>query len=62
MVAAYPWGMSLSQPSRTIVVEPVQGSMTAPAPVEPTPGEPPERVEAPAAPAVEPARATAARP
>jgi hypothetical protein len=49
--------MSLSQPSRTIVVEPVQTSTTAPA--EP-PGEPPRRVEA--APAASPPEQTPARP
>jgi hypothetical protein len=42
--------MSLSQPSRTIVVEPVQLPATA-APPEPREDEPPRRVEAPAAPA-----------
>jgi hypothetical protein len=44
--------VSLSQPSRTIVVEPVQAPATAPAPRE-APDEP-QRVETPA-PAVEPA-------
>jgi hypothetical protein len=42
--------MSLSQPSRTIVVEPVQAAATARAPAEPTPGEPRLRVDAPTAP------------
>jgi hypothetical protein len=42
--------MSLSQPSRTIVVEPVQASTTAPAPAEPPQAEPPRLVDAPAAP------------
>jgi hypothetical protein len=49
---SYPGAMSLSQPSRTIVVEPVQ------APAEPAPAEAPPPVEAPAAPgapALEPA-------
>jgi hypothetical protein len=45
--------MSLSQPSLTIVVEPVQASTTAPAPAEP-----PRPAEAPAAPS--PAAQTAA--
>jgi hypothetical protein len=43
--------MSLSQPSRTIVVEPVQVPAAAPAPPAPAeqpPVEPPRRVEAPA--------------
>jgi hypothetical protein len=42
--------MSLSQPSRTIVVEPVQvpATATAPPPDEKPPAEPPRRVEAPA--------------
>jgi hypothetical protein len=47
-VTAYPWAMSLSQPSRTIVVEPLRVSTAEPAPapdaapaVEPAPaGEP----------------------
>jgi hypothetical protein len=38
--------MSLAQPSRVIVVEPVQATTTAP---EPARDEPPPRVEAPAA-------------
>jgi hypothetical protein len=42
--------MSLAQPSRTIVVEPVQAVAAAPAPAEPPPGEAPGRVEMPAAP------------
>jgi hypothetical protein len=42
--------MSLSQPSRTIVVEPVQAATTASAPAEPTPGEPLPRVDAPTVP------------
>jgi hypothetical protein len=46
--------MSLSQPSRTIVVEPVQAVAAPPAPAEPPP---PRRVEAPAVP--EQATATA---
>ena len=41
----YPLAMSLSQPSRTIVVEPVQDAKAAPAPAEP-----PRRAEAPAVP------------
>jgi hypothetical protein len=41
--------MSLSQPSRTIVVEPVRASTTAPAPAEP-----PRQVEAPAPAAAKP--------
>jgi hypothetical protein len=45
---AYPWGVSLSQPSRTIVVEPVEAPAAVPAP--PGPDEPPRRVEAPPAP------------
>jgi hypothetical protein len=48
--------MSLSQPSRTIVVEPVQAAVTVP---EPPPDETSRRVEAPAAPAP-PAETTAA--
>jgi hypothetical protein len=43
--------MSLSQPSRTIVVEPVQVPVAAPAPPAPAekpPVDRPERVEAPA--------------
>jgi hypothetical protein len=43
--------MSLSQPSRVIVVEPVQASLTAPAPAEAPRNEPPPpRVEPLAAP------------
>jgi hypothetical protein len=41
--------MSLAQPSRTIVVEPVQVPAKAPAPAEP-----PRRTEAPAEPAARP--------
>jgi hypothetical protein len=41
----YPSDMSLSQPSRTIVVEPVQVPAAAPAPAEEPPAEPPRRVE-----------------
>jgi hypothetical protein len=52
--------MSLSQPSRTIVVEPIRAATTAPAPAEPPAGEPPERVEAPTGPS--PPAQTAARP
>jgi hypothetical protein len=37
--------MSLSQPSRTIVVEPVEAPATAPAPAEPPAREPLEPVE-----------------
>jgi hypothetical protein len=35
--AAYPEDMSLSQPSRTIVVEPVQVATPVPAPAQPPP-------------------------
>jgi hypothetical protein len=42
--------MSLSQPSRTIVVEPVQAATAAPAAAEPTPGEPLPRDDAPSPP------------
>jgi hypothetical protein len=59
-LAAYASGMSLSQPSRTIVVEPVQAPITVPAPPEPPPAEAPRRVEAPAAPG--PPAQSAARP
>jgi hypothetical protein len=52
--------MSLSQPSRTIVVEPLEAATTAPAPAEPTSGEPPAGVDAPTAP--RPPAQTAARP
>jgi hypothetical protein len=46
---AYDLVMSLSQPSRTIVVEPIQAPAKAPAPPAPPPAEPPPRVDAPAA-------------
>jgi hypothetical protein len=53
-------GVSLSQPSRTIVVEPVQVPATAPAPAEPPARrEAPERVDAAAVPSA--AGETAAR-
>jgi hypothetical protein len=46
---AYDLGMSLSQPSRTIVVEPIQAPAKAPAPPARPPADPPPRVDAPAA-------------
>jgi hypothetical protein len=50
----------MSQPSLTIVVEPVQVQATAPAPADPAPGEAPRRGEMPAAPG--PLAQAAARP
>ena len=53
LLAAYPWGVSLSQPSRTIVVEPLEASTPAP-PEPPRPAEAPVAPPPPAEPAVKP--------
>ena len=49
-LGAYPWAVSLSKPSRTIVVEPVETPAAAPAPEPPPPPAPPKQPE----PAVKP--------
>jgi hypothetical protein len=45
---AYPWAMSLSKPSRTIVVEPVRAAAAVPVPPLAAAEPPPPREERPA--------------